>query len=265
MTRKNINYVFLQHGVMYMVSLDSESRKMFSRKNLNGKYRVVVSSKAERDHFTTLGRHLEEDVYVSGLPKFDRNTLNEDADKIVIMPTWRPWEINTARSDFSETPYFKMLMKLYNNVPDSLKEKVIILPHPLIVNELSKASPDVVDKVVLDARYDDVLKTARLLITDYSSIAFDAFYRGSNVIFYWEEKDYCMEQYGPSTKLMLNEENVYGDFFYSEEGLTESILRNYNESQTELYKDRYSRLVDYHDGNNTKRLIKFLKRDKIIR
>ena len=265
MTRKNMNYVFLQHGVMYMVSLDSESRKMFSRKNLNGKYRVVVSSNAERDHFTTLGRHLEEDIYVSGLPKFDRNTLNDDADKIVIMPTWRPWEINTARSDFSETPYFKMLMKLYNNVPDSLKEKVIILPHPLIVNELSKASPDVVDKVVLGARYDDVLKTARLLITDYSSIAFDAFYRGSNVIFYWEEKDYCMEQYGPSTKLMLNEENVYGDFFYSEDGLTESILRNYNEPQTELYKDRYSRLVDYHDGNNTKRLIKFLKRDKIIR
>ena len=74
-----------------------------------------------------------------------------------------------------------------------------------------------------------------------------------------------MEQYGPSTKLMLNEQNVYGDYFYSEEGLSDSILRNYNEPQTELYKDRYSRLVDYHDGNNTKRLIKFLKRDKIIR
>jgi hypothetical protein len=98
-----------------------------------------------------------------------------------------------------------------------------------------------------------------------TTIAYDAFYRGSNVIFYWEEKDYCMEQYGPSTKLMLNEENVYGDFFYSEDGLSDSILRNYNEPQSELYKDRYSRLVDYHDGNNTKRLIKFLKRDKIIR
>lgn len=264
-SRKNLNYVFLQHGVMYMVSLDSESRKMFKRKEFTtGKYRVVVSSKAESDHFTTLGRHLEEDIYISGLPKFDRNVLNADADKIVIMPTWRPWEINTARSDFSETPYFKLLMKLYNAVPRELKSKVIILPHPLIVNELSKASPEVTERIILNARYDEVLRTAKLLITDYSSIAFDAFYRGSNVIFYWEEKDYCMEQYGPSTKLMLNEDNVYGDFFYSEEGLTESIARNYENPQTEEHKSRYSKLVDYHDGKNTQRLIDFLKKDNII-
>jgi CDP-glycerol glycerophosphotransferase (TagB/SpsB family) len=248
-----------------MVSLDSESRKMFKRKEFTtGKYRVVVSSKAESDHFTTLGRHLEEDIYISGLPKFDRNVLDDDADKIVIMPTWRPWEINTARSDFSETPYYKMIMKLYEAVPDNLKEKVIILPHPLVMNELSKASPEVVDKMRANAKYDEILRKTRLLITDYSSIAFDAFYRGSNVLFYWEEKDYCMSQYGPSTKLMLNEENVYGDFFYSTEGLSQAIEKNYCNGQTEEHKQRYSRLVDFHDGQNTKRLIEFLKKDKIL-
>lgn len=263
-SRKNINYVFLQHGVMYMVSLDSESRSMFERKELHGKYRVVVSSVAEAEHFVTLGRHLPEDLYISGLPKFDRNTLNADADKIVIMPTWRPWEINTARSDFAQTPYFKLLMKLYDNVPDKLKDKVIILPHPLIVNELKKASPDVAGKIVIGARYDDVLKQARVLITDYSSIAYDAFYRGTRVIFYWEEKDYCMSQYGPSTKLMLNENNVFGDYFYTEAGLSQSVLNNYNCEQTEEYKKRYSELVDFHDGKNTERLVEFLKKDGII-
>ena len=109
----NKNYVFLQHGVMYMVSLDSESRGMFKRKNLKGKYRVVVSSQAEADHFTDLGNHEPSDLYICGLPKFDRNTLNEDADKIVIMPTWRPWEINLARDDFESTGYYKMIMKIY--------------------------------------------------------------------------------------------------------------------------------------------------------
>lgn len=263
-SQKNLNYVFLQHGVMYMVSLDSESRKMFKRKELTGKYRVVVSSRAEADHFVTLGRHFETDLYITGLPKFDRNTLNADADKIVIMPTWRPWEINEARDDFSQTPYFRMLMRIYENVPDELKENVVILPHPLIVNELEKASPDVVGKVVLGARYEDILKQARLLITDYSSIAFDAFYRGSRVIFYWEEKDYCMSQYGPSTKLMLNEGNVYGDYFYNEAGLTEAIRNNYNNPQTTENKKRYERLVDFHDGKNTERLIDLLKKDGII-
>ncbi len=262
---RKINYVFLQHGVMYMVSLDSESRKMFKRKKMTtGKYRVVVSSQAESDHFTTLGRHLDEDIYISGLPKYDRNVMDKDADKIVIMPTWRPWEINTVRADFEEAPYYKMIMRIYNSVPEHLKEKVIILPHPLIINELSKISSDVVEKMLPDAKYDDILRKTKLLITDYSSIAYDAFYRGANVIFYWEEKDYCMSQYGPTTKLMLNDENVYGDVFYSDEGLSKGIEKNYNESQTDVYKNRYSKLVEFHDGKNTQRLIEFLKEDEII-
>lgn len=261
---KSNNYVFLQHGVMYMVSLNSESRGMFKRKVLKGKYRVVVSSKEEADHFITLGRHLPEDLYITGLPKFDRNTYSKNADKIVIMPTWRPWEINEARADFTDTPYFKMIMRIFDSVPEHLKEKVIILPHPLIVNELKKLPDTVTEKIVLDARYDDILKETAVLITDYSSIAYDAFYRGARVIFFWEEKDYCMLQYGPSTKLMLNEENVYGDYFYSTDGLAQAIERNFNNSQTAEQLKRYSQLVNFHDGKNTKRLIDFLKEDGII-
>lgn len=261
---KNLNYVFLQHGVMYMVSLDSESRKMFSRKKLNGCYRVVVSSEAESDHFTQLGRHLEEDIYVTGLPKYDRNVMNDDADKIVIMPTWRPWEINTIRDDFSQTGYFKMIMNIYNSVPEDLKEKVIILPHPLILNELKHIDESVAKKMIVNARYDDILKETRLLITDYSSIAYDAFYRGERVIFYWQEKDECMANYGPTTKLMLNEDNVYGDYFYNTDGLSEAIRFNYDNPQQQKYIDRYSKLVDFKDGKNTERLINLLKKDNII-
>lgn len=261
---KDINYVFLQHGVMYMVSLDSEARSMFKRKNLDKKYRVVVSSQAEADHFTQLGRHLPQDLYITGLPKFDRNEMSPDADKIVIMPTWRPWEINLARDNFAETDYFKMVMRIYNSVPDELKEKVVILPHPLIANELHRLDQDLAEKMVIGARYDDILKQTRVLITDYSSIAYDAFYRGSRVIFYWEERDYCLAQYGPSTKLMLNEENAYGDFFYSTDGLGDSIEYNYNNEQKAEYIEKYSKIVQFSDGKNTQRLINFLIEDGII-
>ncbi|MBQ3889250.1 MAG: CDP-glycerol glycerophosphotransferase family protein, partial [Clostridia bacterium] len=261
---KNLNYVFLQHGVMYMVSLDSESRKMFKPKQLNGLYRVVVSSHAEANHFTELGQHDPENLYLCGLPKFDRSTLSPDADKVVIMPTWRPWEINDARRDFTSTAYYKMMERIYNAVPEDLRDKVIILPHPLIVNELHKISASLSSKIRLDVRYDDVLRQTAVLITDYSSIAYDAFYRGSRVIFCWEEKDACMAHYGPSTKLMLNEDNVFGDVFYNTDELGEAIRRNYTGSQYEPYRERYSRLVEFHDGHNTDRLIEFLKEDGIL-
>ena len=261
---KNLNYVFLQHGVMYMVSLNSESRSMFKRKELKGKYRVIVSSVAEANHFVELGGHFDEDLYITGLPKFDRNVLSPDADKIAIMPTWRPWEINAARDDFTETAYYKMVMKIYDSVPDDLKEKVIVLPHPLIANELRELNSPISDKLAMDARYDDILQQTRILITDYSSIAYDAFYRGARVIFYWEEKDFCMSQYGPSTKLMLNEENVYGDYFYNTVGLPEAIRDNYDHPQKEEYVEKYSHIVQFRDGRNTERLIEFLKEDKLI-
>jgi CDP-glycerol glycerophosphotransferase (TagB/SpsB family) len=158
-----------------------------------------------------------------------------------------------------------MVMKIYNNVPDNLKDKVIILPHPLIVNELKHLPESILDKIVVDSRYDDILKQARVLITDYSSIAYDAFYRGTRVIFYWEEKDYCMSQYGKTTKLMLNEQNVYGDYFCNTDGLSKSIEQNYYNEQSEEYKQRYSQIVEFHDGKNTDRLIKALQKDGIIK
>lgn len=262
---KDINYVFLQHGVMYMVSLDSESRKFFKPMKTDGKYRVVTSSKAEAKHFIELGGYDPEYIYVCGLPKFDRNTWNSDADKIVIMPTWRPWEYNEARYDFKDTKYYKMICRIFSAIPKDLQEKVIILPHPLFYDAVKESEFELKRYLNVDRKYDDVLKETKILITDYSSIAYDAFYRGCNVIFYWEEKDECMENYGPSTKLMLNEENAYGDICYNSEELKAVLEKNYVHEQPAAYREKYGKLVDYHDGKNTERLIGMLQKDGILK
>ena len=63
---------------------------------------------------------------------------------------------------------------------------------------------------------------------------------------------------------MLNENNTFGDCFYSVEGLGEAITKNYNNPQREEYKNNYSKIVEFHDGKNTQRLLEFLKKDGII-
>ncbi len=261
---KKVNYVFLQHGVMYMVSLNSESRGMFAPKKGKGKYRVVVSSREEANHFIGLGGHLPQQLYITGLPKYDRNTMAQGADKIVIMPTWRPWEVNRFREDFTSTGYFKMLCAMYEHLPKSLQEKAVILPHPLVAAELKKMPQELAEKTETDIPYDDILKQTAVLITDYSSIAYDAFYRGARVIFDWSQKDACMKEYGPSTKLMLHEENVFGDVVTSYDELAQTVLENYHAPQKEEYRKRYARLVEFHDSNNTGRLIACLKQDNLL-
>ena len=136
--------------------------------------------------------------------------------------------------------------------------------HPLFFDAIKDTEFELKQYLNVTDKYDDILKDTRILITDYSSIAYDAFYRGCNVIFYWEEKDECMANYGPTTKLMLNEENVYGDICMNPYQLSKAIDINYFHGQDEVYQKRYSKLVDFHDGKNTERLITLLRKDEII-
>ena len=264
--RYNLQYVFLQHGVMYMVSLNSKLRSGFRSENNPYKlYRIVVSSEAEAKHFIELGGCSKSDLYITGLPKFDKAYANPNADKIVIMPTWRRWEANQASTDYEHTDYYQLIKRIIASVPKELRNKVVVLPHPLIAKELG-ANKHYAKYLPGDSfSYDYILRSCRLLITDYSSIAYDAFYRGANVIFDWSEKDECMKQYGDGTFLLLNEDNAFGDVVTSEDTkLTNSIKRLYNSKQPSKHIQRYRKIVQFHDNHNTERLIKKLKEDKVI-
>lgn len=258
---KKFKYVFLQHGVMYMVSLDSKNRGFFRKGNeMPIDSKIVVSSKTEAKHFVELGGFDYDDLYITGLPFYDRTIKKDTADKITIMPTWRPWDYNTLVSDYENSKYYNMVLNIYNNVPEDLKEKVVLLPHPLIIDifkntPLGKHIPEVIS-------YDLILEDTALLITDYSSIAYSAFYRGANVIFVWNEKEECMEHY--KGHLMINEGNVFGDYIYDYSKLEEIIKNNYLKDQKEEFKERYSKIVEFHDNNNTQRLIDLLVKDGFL-
>ncbi|MBQ9014743.1 MAG: CDP-glycerol glycerophosphotransferase family protein [Firmicutes bacterium] len=262
MQSTDLTQVFLQHGVMYMVSLDADMRVFFSNHNLK-QYRAVVSSEAEALHFVRLGGFRREDMYVTGLAKFDRSRREEDADLIMIMPTWRRWETNLARKDFEATGYYRMLERIVRAVPDHLQEKIVIKPHPLMEEMMTRERTALARFLRPDLSHNDTLEKTRLLITDYSSIAYDAFYRGTNVIFYWEEKEECMRRYG-NAHLMINEYNIFGDICYSSGQLEKVVEKNYTQTQDPLYQRRYRNIVSFHDGRNTERIIEKLKKDGII-
>ncbi len=263
---RELMYVFLQHGVMYMISLNSELRIGFRQKKCR-LHRTVVSSQAEADHFIELGGMKQEDLYVTGLAKFDKCFRKPDADRIVIMPTWRRWETNLARRDLTETGYYRMIDRMYNAVPEELRDRTVILPHPLMKDRFA-GTGEAGSHILIADSYDKVLQECELLITDYSSIAYDAFYRGANVIFCWEDKDECMSHYGPETHLMLNMDNVFGDVCMNVPGagaeLTAAIERNYGHAQDKKYIGRYNRIVEFHDGRNSERIMRLLERDGML-
>jgi len=266
---KNLMYVFLQHGPTYMVSLNMDLRNGFRKKTNYRLHKTVVSSRVEANHFIELGGMTENDLYITGMAKFDRCFRNDNPDRIIIMPTWRRWETNQAREDITQTNYYKMVRLMYNSVPDELKDKVTILPHPLMAERFVGIEPGSEDAefsshILIADSYDMVLRDCDMLITDYSSISYDAYYRGANVIFYWAEKDECMTHYGEGTHLMLNMENVFGPVAMNGEELREIIRTTYGTEQRKQDLDRYRNIIEFHDNRNTERIISHLIEDRVI-
>lgn len=262
-------YVFLQHGPTYMVSLNMDLRNGFRKKTDYKLHRTVVSSKLEAEHFIELGGMSMDDLYITGMAKFDRSIRNPGADRIVIMPTWRRWETNQARDDIKQTNYYKMVRLMYESVPEDLRDKVIILPHPLMAERFADIPADSEDsefssKILITDQYEPVLRDCELLVTDYSSISYDAYYRGAKVVFYWAEKDECMTHYGEGTHLMLNNDNVFGPVAMNGAEITAAIRETYGNKQNQTYLDRYRRIIEFHDGRNTDRIIEHLKKDGVI-
>ncbi len=262
-TGKGLMYVFLQHGVMYMVSLGSSLRVGFNKKKGYKLHKTVVSSELEAQHFIDLAGMTHDDLYVTGLAKFDKAVRNPGADKIIIMPTWRRWETNQARQDLHDTGYYRMVETMLEGVPEELRDKVIILPHPLIADRFS-GDESFGGHVVVTDQYDPLLRDCALLITDYSSIAYDAYYRGANVIFYWKDKDECMEHYGEGTKLMLNEDNVFGPVCMDAEDICSAVKQRYGSNQDPHELEKYRKIVEFHDGKNSERILRLLVRDGML-
>lgn len=260
----NIIYVFLQHGPTYMVSLDADMRLPFRRRNMKMQ-RIVVSSELEARHFVELGGYLEEEMYVTGMAKFDRNTRNDNADRIIIMPTWRRWDLNQAEKDFKATGYYKLMKTMFDAVSDELKDKVDILPHPLMRSVMLKEDTELSKYIPEETSYDEILKNCDLLVTDYSSISYDAFYRGSNIVFFWKDLEECMKHYGGNAHLMIDEGSAFGDVCMDVNELQQAIKANYGTPQKDEYIRKYERIIRFHDGKNCDRIVEMLKKDGILK
>jgi hypothetical protein len=63
---------------------------------------------------------------------------------------------------------------------------------------------------------------------------------------------------------MLNEDNVFGDVCTSPEEIRASVEKRYNMPQEEEHVRRFRRIVEFHDGRNSERIIECLKKDKVL-
>ena len=180
--------VFLQHGVTAAKWMVPNYGKFVRGFDVD---LITVCSEREKEFFVKDFGYAPEQVAVTGFARFDA-LLADDVDvndgQLMIMPTWRPWLQDPER--FVESEYFQRWKSLITS--DRLRalvEKYNLTPifclHPNM-QQFSSHFSDVGIRVVVQGEIDVqlMLKQSSMLVTDYSSVAFDFAFLHKPVVYY---------------------------------------------------------------------------------
>ncbi|TCT19881.1 CDP-glycerol glycerophosphotransferase (TagB/SpsB family) [Melghiribacillus thermohalophilus] len=252
--------VFLQHGVLGRKNV--EYHKKFYKYPFNI---FCVSSIYEKEMVVKKFGYDEKEVFVTGLSRFD-NLLDNNfpENRILLIPTWREW-LNT-KEKFYESEYFARYYSLLTNykLHDILEKNDLILdfyPHYRMQHFIKDLSLKINERINLvqlgERKVQDLLKSSKLMITDYSSVSFDFNYQGKPVIFY----HFDFRQFFSKGILREKDETFIGDIVNNEEQLIRAIeyYINNNFKEKDIYKDKKYLILSYIDQKNCKRIYQISK------
>lgn len=259
-------FVFLQHGVTYMKCHGRNSPFLVGRE-MEPDYIVVNSEKEKQAVHKMLGIDNKR-ILKTGMGIFSKiaykHITQASKDIAVIMLTWKPYEDNME--DFTKSSYYKYTLGIYEMLKKYLPEdQIYIVIHPK-TGALLEDTP--MSSRIWRKPISEVLRVAKLLITDYSSVCYNSFYQGGGVVFFQEDLEFYEKENG---KLIPKEEEYIGKRAFSFADL-EKILEDGCKDQkilldhfrTPEFERNYQSINEFSDGKNMERLCDKLKELKLI-
>jgi CDP-glycerol glycerophosphotransferase (TagB/SpsB family) len=258
--------IFLQHGVI------KDDISALIQKHIYYFSTVIASTKPEYDSLLDEKYGYDpETVQLLGLSRFDRLGLIDTERIILFSPTWRDSIIKPGPTGsfpyveaFKQTEYFKWTSEILQNQRlDELMQKFgytfVFKPHPGVLNqiphyELNKNSSIRIS--LPDEKYSEMSSKSALLITDYSSVAFNFAYQKKPVIYYQCEPTHLKKSY------FDYELDGFGEVVKTMDGLLDvlaSYLRNNCKMKSE-YEKRVLQTFPFIDRKNCERTYQHLRR-----
>ena len=275
-------FVFLQHGV---TKNDMSNWLYKSNKNIDI---LVCSANMEYNEFLNERYMYDKDVVkLTGMPRYDNlfNSKDKTENLIAFMPTWRntlcgpviPRTQNRRYNDkFKESEYYKFYNGLVTdkrliNALKKSKCKILFCLHPSFTSQLKDFKNNEYVTFKTEVYYPEVFKKAKLLLTDYSSVAFDFGYTKKPIIYSHFDEDHLYQIHTVLTDdgEFSYEKDGFGVVTYDYESTLNEIIRiiNNNFKNEKKYIDRVNKFFKYQDNNNSKRVyeevVKMLDKNKL--
>lgn len=248
--------IFLQHGI-------TKDKISFGYYNVSRADLFVCAALPEYKFCKEEFGYPDGAVQLLGFARYDGLGVIKPQNNIVLMPTWRSWLANASEEEFLRSDYFKKYSELLcskelNDILNKTKTELIFYPHSDMQKFISFFNVKS-DKIIVanQAEYDiqTLLNESKLLITDYSSVAFDFAYMNRPVIYYqFDYEEYRKHQHAEG--YFSYKENCFGAICENERILLYEIKKTVDRNfvSEKIYLNRENDFFYFHDQKNCERI-----------
>lgn len=261
--------IFLQHGI----TKDDQTRWL---NRFEQDFTAFVTS-SQREAESILSEpyyYKESQIWLTGMPRFDR-LYHAEKKYILIMPTWRKnlmeqrwneqkgvyrWE---PYDGFRESKYCKKYSSLLQN--QKLRTAcrhygytLVFMTHPIMQPYQNLFDiPEEIQTFSYETSWRELFAWSDLMVTDYSSVAFDFAYLRKPIVYYQFDRDTFFQGHTYSEGYFHYDEDGFGEVVSEEESLVE-LLEQYMQKSCKLkplYEDRIDQFYKYKDTENCARIL----------
>ena len=257
--------VFLQHGIT------KDDLSGWINRHKKDLAMIVTAAIPERQSMLEGKYYYDSSVVkLTGFPRYDY-LENRPQRIIAIMPTWRHY-LGSAMSavdglkqygeGFQQTGFFRFYDALLNHprLLEAVREhgyRLCFMPHPYIIPALSMFHrPQEVEFCSIHTRYCDLFAQSALMVTDYSSVAFDFAYLGKPVIYCQFDREEFFSQHTYTKGYFDYERDGFGEVEQELEGAVARISEylEHGCQMKDIYQSRAEKFFAYRDRQNCQRV-----------
>lgn len=266
--------IFLQHGV-----IKDDMSLTLNRYNTNFTG-FITSTRAEYESIIEYPYfYTDKEVWLTGLPIFDE-LENRPQRKILVMPTWRQSLMHQAwneenemmewvpNREIKESEYYHRYYSLLHNekllgICKEYGYRIAFKSHPLIEPFIKDiADNEMLEWWDLDKSYKDAFAEGSMLVTDYSSVAFEFAYLRKPIVYYQFDENTFFETHTYRKGYFDYMENGFGEVVNTEERLVDTICDyiRQNCELSEYYKERIECAYITSENNTCEQIYKMMCR-----
>lgn len=250
------DFVFLQHGI-----IKDDLSNWLDRHAKNIKLFVTSSALEYSSIVNGNYGYAANQVKLTGLPRYDLLESNP-SKKIILAPTWRLGLTSISDEAFLESDFYRFYNSFMNDpgLVEVLKKTGYNIEFCIHPNHAEKAhlfkSNSRVKIKEYPYEYREVFREGALLVTDYSSVAFDFAYLRKPVVYAQFDKlnFYAGQVYDEG--YFSYEEHGFGPVVYDLKSAIDQVIRFVQDdcNMSKKYQHRLDEFFGWNDRRNSQRV-----------